>query len=461
MAESILNGISQEWLNIIYNGETKEHLDSIYNKLKYVKNSTPDKKDWFNWARLTKLENIRIVILGQDPYPKQGWAHGLSFSCLHSSIPPSLKNIYKALINTKCIDTMPDNGDLTSWAEQGVLLLNSSLSTLIGTSCSHMKIWIDYIHLVIKGICKYHYDNNNQLIFLLWGSFAQAFVEIIDDDYHICLNSIHPSPLAQNVINERKFINCNHFKWVNEFLEDDGANPINWMPQKINIVVPNVERNVVVQTIVVPNEQKNTALQNTEKNAVYDDAESIIGLSSTKHVIFTDGSCFPNNKSKLSRGGYATVFVSGPFKDTCLYGNLDISVENASNIRAEGMAIIRALELVRDCELPWNKCDIISDCKFWIDMIDTYMPRWNKSKFNEKSNPDLTLRMWLVYNEVNEKGEIKFIHMKSHGKDGWQNCVDGSFEKFCFEQNKYADKMCGYARVNLQPTNELIEKMNY
>jgi uracil-DNA glycosylase len=461
MTESILNGISQDWLNIIYSGETKKHLDHIYNILKSVKNITPDKEDLFNWARLTKLENIRVVIIGQDPYSKQGWAHGLSFSCLGNIIPPSLKNIYKALINTECIPTIPDHGDLTSWAKQGVLLLNASLSTIIETAGSHMKIWVKYINLVIIGICKYHYDNNNQLIFLLWGSFAQEFVEIIDDDYHICLNAVHPSPLAQNVSKERKFINCNHFKWVNKFLKEEGGVPINWMPQKIKNTIKNSDNKPVFEKKpVFENEQKNEQ-KNDKKNTMYDDAESILGMSSTKHIIFTDGSCFPNNKSKLSRGGYATVFVSGPFKDTCLYGNLDICVENASNIRAEGVAIIRGLELVRDCLLPWNKCDIISDCKFWIDMIDIYMPKWNKAKFNEKSNPDLTLRMWLVYNEVKEKGEIKFIHMKSHGKDGWQNCVDGSFEKFCFEQNKYADEMCGYARVNMQPTNELIEKMKY
>lgn len=460
MTESILAGISQEWLDIIYSGETKKHLDQIYETLKSVENITPSKEDWFNWARLTKLENTHVVILGQDPYPKQGWAHGLSFSCLGSSIPPSLKNVYKALINTNCITTMPVHGDLTSWATQGVLLLNASLSTLIGTSCSHMKIWVKYIHLVIKGICKYHYDNSNQLIFLLWGSFAREFIEIIDADYHICLKSIHPSPLAQNVIKKRQFINCDHFKWVNEFLEEDDSTPINWMPQKIKKTVKQSTEQKTIKQNTEQNEQK-TIEKISKKNLVYDDAESILDMSPTKHVIFTDGSCYPNNKSKISRGGYATVFVSGPFKDTCLYGNLDISVENASNIRAEGVAIIRALELVRDCTLPWNKCDIISDCKFWISMIDVYMPKWDKAKFNEKSNSDLTLHMWLVYNEVKEKGEIKFIHMKSHGKDGWQNCVDGSFEKFCFEQNKYADEMCGYARINMKPTDELIEKMKY
>jgi ribonuclease HI len=193
----------------------------------------------------------------------------------------------------------------------------------------------------------------------------------------------------------------------------------------------------------------------------YDDAESILDIQPLHHIAFTDGSCYPNNKSKTSLGGYASVFVSGSFNDKCIYGNLDISEYYASNIRAEGIAIIRTLELVRDCAEKWDKLTIVSDCKFWIDMIENYMPKWKKNKFKEMSNPDLTIRMWVVYNEVKKNGEIKLVHMRSHGKDKWQECEDGSYNKFCFDQNDYADKMCGYARTNLKPTEEIFKDITY
>jgi len=443
MSELWLHGISKEWLNIIYSGETKKKLDNIYNTLKSTKNITPSKEDLFNWCRITKLDDIHVVILGQDPYHKKGWAHGLSFSCLNNT-PPSLKNIYKCLLKTNCIVEMPDHGNLTSWAEQGVLLLNASLSTTIGTAGAHMKVWSSYVKLVIQRICDYHYDNDNQLIFLLWGAFAQDFINIIDADYHICLNAVHPSPLAQRVAAEKKFINCDHFTYVNEFLTADELPKINWKPQEKNI-----------------NECKKETISAVDQPKVFNDAESIFGISIKKHIAFTDGSCFPNNKSAVSRGGYSSVFVSGPYKNKCVYGNLDVSIENASNIRAEGMAIIRTLELIRDCVEPWNKCDIITDCELWVKMIENYMPKWNSDKFKEKANPDLTLRLWLVYNEVKELGEINLIHMRSHGKDGWQKCADGSYNKFCFEQNDFADKMCSYARTKLEPAKEIFENVVY
>lgn len=433
--DTILQGISQDWLNIIYSGETKSKLDSIYSKLKNVSNITPQQKDWFNWCRYTELKDINVVILGQDPFHKEGWAHGLSFSCL-GSIPPSLRNIYKCLLKSECIETMPDHGNLTSWAKQGILLLNASLSTLIGKAGANINLWKPYVELIIQKIGQYHYDNNKQLIFLLWGNFAQSFIDIIDDDYHICLTSIHPSPLAQNTAEERKFVNCDHFNEVNEFLDTEGIT-IDWNPkqekQKVNEI----------------------------KEKLFDCAEEILDMGSHHHIAFTDGSCYPNVKNDNARGGYSSIFVSGPYSDKCVYGNLNITNFNASNIRAEGMAIIRTLEKVKDCQQPWKKLTIITDCEFWINMIEKYMPKWNKATFKEKSNSDLTQRLWVVYNEIKDKGDVTLMHMKSHGKDGWQNYEDGTFERFCFDQNDYADQMCSYARKRMQPSEEVFDDISY
>ena len=89
------------------------------------------------------------------------------------------------------------------------------------------------------------------------------------------------------------------------------------------------------------------------------------------------------------------------------------------------------------------------------------MPGWDADKFAEKSNPDLTTRLWAIYNKVSRKGVIQLIHVRSHNKDGWKNFADGTFERFCYEQNDYVDKLCNYARSNLQPKDEVITEAEY
>jgi uracil-DNA glycosylase len=441
--EHLLKNISQEWLGIIYTKKAKKILDDIMNQLKDEQNITPQIPDIFNWCRYTKLSDIKVVVLGKDPCHKKEYAHGLSFSSLGKSMTPALCNIYKCLVNTNEIETIPTHCNLTSWAEQGVLMLNASLSTIVGTASTHIKIWKSYIRLIIKRICKYNYDNDNSIIFLLWGSFAQSYIDIIDDDYHICLNYIHPSQLDQRVVCGKKFINCKHFKEVNQLLSEDGREPINWAPRFIEL-----DKKEDKKEEVVPEKR-------------YDDAESILDIRPLHHLVYTDGSCYPNNRSAKSRSGYASSFVSGPFKDKCLYGNMDVSKHHASNIRAEGMAIIRTLETIKECSDTWDKVTIVSDCKFWINMLELYMPKWCTAKFKMQSNPDLTLRMWLAYHDVKEKGEVKLLHMRSHNKDGWGNFDEGTFEKFSYDQNDYVDKMCSHARVIMKPTEELFSNIEY
>lgn len=448
-----LTNISEEWLNIIYKDETKQLLDRIYEQVRDdLEHATPSIENWFNWCRATPLNNIKIVILGQDPYFKAGWAHGLSFSCL-SGVPPSLKNIYKCLLRYKLIHTIPKHGDLTSWSTQGILLLNSALSTKIGKAGDHMGMWLPYTQLIIKKICKYHYNNGEQLIFMLWGKFAQNFHHFIDCDFHIILNWLHPSPLAQRVSDKKLlFTNCDHFLHANTFLTDDDKKPIDWNSiNKINIDKPDKPKK----------SDKPDKPKKSNKSKKYVDAKSILDINLSHYIAFTDGGCHPNNKSAKSRAGWALVFVSGHLKDKLVYGNLDVDKHSASNIRAEGMAIIRSLEEAYASPHDWKKLTIITDCKFWVDMIETFMPRWDKNTFAEKSNPDLTKRMWSMYKKLSKKKEIQFMHVKSHNKDGWSSFEDGSFEKFCYIQNDYVDKMCNFARLNLEPKDEICTIVEY
>jgi ribonuclease HI len=193
----------------------------------------------------------------------------------------------------------------------------------------------------------------------------------------------------------------------------------------------------------------------------YNDAKSILDINDKHHIVYTDGSCYPNNRSKKSRGGYAALFVSGEFKDKCVYGNIDIKEYSASNIRAEGVAILRSLIIINDKSTHWDKITVITDCEFWMNMIEKYMSKWTKKTFEEKANPDLTKKLWIVYNELKQKGQIKFIHMKSHNKEGWSKYKEGTFEKFSFDQNDYVDKLCTYSRINLNPAEEIFEIVDY
>lgn len=206
----------------------------------------------------------------------------------------------------------------------------------------------------------------------------------------------------------------------------------------------------------------------------FNDAQSILDMGEHHNIVFTDGGCHPNNKSPASRGGYAACFVSGPYNDVSIYGNLDVSKYNASNIRAEGMAIIRALEYIYNTTLSnatvlhsiptnksWRKTTVITDCEFWINMVESYMPKWNKNTFEEKSNTDLTQRLWKIYKELSRLGDITFMHIKSHNKEGWRAYKNGTFEKFCYMQNDYVDNLCNYSRIHLQPTNEMIQAVEY
>jgi ribonuclease HI len=186
--------------------------------------------------------------------------------------------------------------------------------------------------------------------------------------------------------------------------------------------------------------------------------KKILNIDGNHQIAFTDGGCHPNNKSKKSRGGYASIFVSGLYENTQIYGNLNIDKYNASNIRAEGMAIYQTLKLISKCKEDWKKLTIVTDCEFWINMIEKYMPKWKTETFKKKQNTDLTEKIWMIYNTLLQKGEIYFIHVKSHNKNGWKNYPIDSFENYCYLKNDEADKLCNFARLNVPVGSGMIKK---
>ncbi len=175
----------------------------------------------FNAFDTTPIDHVKVVILGQDPYHGPGQAHGLCFSVQNGvPPPPSLVNIFKELHDDIGV-TIPSHGNLTHWAQQGVFLLNASLTVRAGEPMSHAKIgWATFTDTVIKKIS----EQKKHVVFLLWGKFAQDKKILIDETRHLVLKAAHPSPLSAH----NGFLGCRHFSKTNAWLMSKGIDPVDW-----------------------------------------------------------------------------------------------------------------------------------------------------------------------------------------------------------------------------------------
>lgn len=210
------NILADEWQKPYYL-ELREFLKKEYS----TKTVYPNMNDIFNALKLTSFADTKVVIIGQDPYHGYGQAHGLCFSVKKGVVPPpSLKNIYKEL-HSDIGFKIPNHGELTSWAKQGVLLLNNVLTVREGLPNSHKgKGWENFTDRVIGELNR----KEIPVVFLLWGANAQKKAEIITNPIHRKLISVHPSPLSAS----RGFFGCRHFSKTNEILHENHINPINW-----------------------------------------------------------------------------------------------------------------------------------------------------------------------------------------------------------------------------------------
>ena len=182
----------------------------------------PKKSELFQALNLCPLDDIKVVILGQDPYPTKGFAHGLCFSVEETffPFPKSLKNIFKEL-ESDTGKPIPANGNLRRWAEQGVLLLNTVLTVEEGKPDSHAgKGWERFTDAVLSGINQ----EQTEIVYLLWGSKAQTKAEKLDAERNLILKTVHPSPLSAY----RGFFGSKHFSQANSYLLAHGKKPINW-----------------------------------------------------------------------------------------------------------------------------------------------------------------------------------------------------------------------------------------
>ena len=221
--------ISNDWLEPLRPEFSKAYYASLYKKVKeeYSKYVVyPPSEDIFNAFAFTPLSKVKVVILGQDPYHGDGQAHGLCFSVRPGvDIPPSLVNIYQELHDDLgcCI---PDNGCLTKWADQGVLLLNTVLTVRAHQPYSHRGIgWEEFTDAAIRILDKV----DSPMVFILWGKPAQAKEAMLHNPHHMIIRSAHPSPLSAY----RGFFGSRPFSKANEFLEKNGLEPIDWQIENI------------------------------------------------------------------------------------------------------------------------------------------------------------------------------------------------------------------------------------
>ena len=201
----------------------KELVELLKNEKESHQIVYPLGQNLFNAFNLTDFDKVKVIILGQDPYHGAGQAHGLSFSVpARTPLPPSLRNIYKEIESDIGVKMPRTFGNLTSWAHQGVLLLNATLTVRANEPNSHAGIgWQKFTDAVVRLLN----ERTEHLVFLLWGNFAKQKGEFIDNKKHLVLKAPHPSPFSA----DKGFFGCKHFSLTNEYLVHHGKTPINWM----------------------------------------------------------------------------------------------------------------------------------------------------------------------------------------------------------------------------------------
>jgi uracil-DNA glycosylase len=222
-----LQNISKSWQLHLQKEFKKPYFLELNNFLESEKSTYtifPKEQDVFKAFELTPFDAVKMVILGQDPYHGLNQAHGLSFSVNKGvKVPPSLQNIFKEL-QTDNNSSIPTHGNLTHWAQQGVLLLNATLTVREGLPGSHQKKgWETFTDAVIKCIS----DEKEQIVFLLWGNYAKTKAPLIDANKHLILDAAHPSPLARGA-----FFGSKHFSKTNAYLISNQIKPIDWNLQE-------------------------------------------------------------------------------------------------------------------------------------------------------------------------------------------------------------------------------------
>ena len=217
--------ISNDWLPALSDEFHKDYYKKLFEFVKEEYSTHvvyPDSDDIFNALHLTPLEKVKVLVLGQDPYHEPGQAHGLSFSVQDGvQFPPSLQNIFKE-IQDDLGTPIPQTGNLTRWAEQGVLLLNATLTVRAHQANSHSTLgWQQFTDAAIRALA----TQREHLVYMLWGGYARGKAYMIDKTKNLVLESVHPSPLSAN---RGGWFGQHQFSRCNAYLQENGISPIQW-----------------------------------------------------------------------------------------------------------------------------------------------------------------------------------------------------------------------------------------
>jgi uracil-DNA glycosylase len=392
----------EEWKEVLGTPEMLRLLSEIENSVSGQK-VCPSREKWFRWAELTPLSKVRVVIIGQDPYHTAGIADGLAFSSGRQDyLPPSLRNIFGCLEKNGLCQGSKKETCLDSWARQGVLLLNTAFSVEEGKPKSHSPLWRIFFNQILKRIIELH--SGPCLPIFAWGNDARSSVQrALSNAKHLeqkirLMFHCHPSPY-----NGTRFLSCSHFNDLNQYFVSNGEQPILWGS--------------------IGGSHSQLDIEKTIK-------------------IFTDGSSLNGDI------GSASLFVSGPLASRAI-----LSRAKGTNIRAEGIAILNALEKVLEDD---EKTDIqiYTDSEFWIKMIDVYMPNWSKEKFSRQANSDLTRALHDTARQIRENRSLELIHVPSHGK---KNVAQ--LRPFEYKNNSIVDELANRARLTLKEGSKVLIEM--
>lgn len=427
---SIFNGLDVNTLELVVKS-LRHPLSKAIADIQPYQNIVPPPELILNAFKLCSVNDIKVVLIGQDPYINPGEAMGLSFSVPRSvKKPRSLNNIYKCLLNNKLITKMPMHGDLTNWAAQGVLLLNVSLTTVLNRSGAHICHWKPYTDKLIENLSNLPY----KIIFVLFGESAKTVLPLINHQHDI-LTWGHPSPLNKDnqSDNPRNFIHCDVFTKINQILESRSTECINWDPDYNQFIVADLPTMVNVD---LP-KMINSDCKPLTDNILW---------------VFTDGGCSANGRTN-SNASWAFYMTDGHrYDERCdLVKMIDIADKKyrSSNNRGELTAILKALEYIiqnTHCYI-FTHIIIVSDSEYSINCINEWVITWlnDSDKMKDKKNIDIIVPARKLLDQIQNNYSVEFKHIRSHKKEPLNKTSE---EYFLWKGNDKVDKLCAKLLTN-------------
>lgn len=399
----MFDGIDKEYINIL----AVKNKDLLGQTLKKVNDAvrgdmsklTPAPKDIFRAFKVCKFAKLKVLIIGQDPYPKRGDANGMAFASHADKHPHSLKNIFKCLEAKKLITEIPPDSNLDSWAEQGVLLLNSALTTLVGKSNEHAKIWDKFTDEIVKDLI----EAKPGIVMMLWGRDAQSKGSVVEHENTLVWG--HPSPLSaanRSDTNPASFINCDNFQKCNDILVKQNEIPINWDSLNVNKVVVPPRKTV---------------------------------------IIAGDGGSRGNGK-KDCRASWAFCVWDGNAVVHRESGEVISNDANpATNNRGELQALRNALAYIEVNYTDHDVC-VVSDSEYSLLTISQWAQKWFadpvKRELDKKKNLDIIRPIVDCIDRIRTTRKVSFEHINSHRDEPAKN--DPIWTKWYL--NDICDKLC-------------------